>query len=72
MLCADVHLVCMVCSLGQAGAYLLCMLSWWHGFKLGTLSDKYRLYHEVEVSARFIHRGPQARGCINHVETDTE
>ena len=32
----------------------------------------YRLYHEVEVSTRFIHRGPQARGCINHVGTDTE
>ena len=34
--------------------------------------DKYRLYHEVEVSTRFTHRGPEARGCVNHVETDTE
>ena len=32
----------------------------------------YRLYHEVEVSTRFTHRGPEARGCVNHVETDTE
>ena len=32
----------------------------------------YRLYHEVEVSTRFTHRGPEARGCVNRVETDTE
>ena len=32
----------------------------------------YRLYHEVEVSTWFTHRGPEARGCVNHVGTDTE
>ena len=32
----------------------------------------YRLYHEVEVSTRFTHRGPKARGCVTHVETDTK
>ena len=32
----------------------------------------YRLYHEVEVSMGFTHRGPKARGCVNHIETDTE
>ena len=34
--------------------------------------NMYRLYHEVEVSTWFIHRGPEARGCVNHVGTDTE
>ena len=33
---------------------------------------KYRIYHNVEVSTGFAHRGPQARGCVNRVETDTE
>ena len=33
---------------------------------------EYRLYHEVEVSSRFTHWGPEARGCVNHEETDTE
>ena len=37
-----------------------------------SVDSKYRLYHEVEVSTRFTHRGPQARGCVNRVETDTE
>ena len=32
----------------------------------------YRLYHEVEISTWFTHWGPEARGCVNHVETDTE
>ena len=43
------------------------------------MAYKYRLYHEVEVSTRFTHRGPQVRGCVNcgprcvnHVETNTE
>ena len=31
---------------------------------------KYRLHHEVQVSTRFTHRGPEARGCVNHVETE--
>ena len=31
----------------------------------------YRLYHKVEVSMGFTHWGPQARGSVNHVETDT-
>ena len=44
----------------------------------------YRLYHEVEVSTGFTHRGPEvevstgfthrgpeARGCVNRVETST-
>ena len=30
----------------------------------------YRLYHEVEVSTRFTHRGLKARGCVNRVETE--
>ncbi len=34
--------------------------------------NKCRLYHEVEVSTRFTHRGPKPRGCANRVETDTE
>ena len=33
---------------------------------------KYRLYHEVEVSLRFTHRGPEAQGCVNRKETNTE
>ena len=36
------------------------------------LVQKYRLHHEVEVSMLFTHRGPKARGCVNHIETDTE
>ena len=32
-----------------------------------THTHKYRLYHEVEVSTWFTHRG-----CVNHVGTDTE
>ena len=32
--------------------------------------DLYRLHHEVQVSTGFTHRGPQARGCINPVETE--
>ena len=31
---------------------------------------KYRLHHEVEVSMGFTHRGPEARGCVNHIETE--
>ena len=30
----------------------------------------YRLHHEVEVSTGFTHRGPEARGCVNPVETE--
>ena len=30
----------------------------------------YRLHHEVEVSTWFTHQGPQARGYVNHVETE--
>ena len=30
----------------------------------------YRLHHEVKVSTGFTHRGPEARGCINRVETE--
>ena len=30
----------------------------------------YRLHHEVEVSMGFTHRGPEARGCVNRVETE--
>ena len=33
-------------------------------------SYKYRLHHEVEVSTGFTHRGPEARGCVNRVETE--
>ena len=31
---------------------------------------KYRLHHEAEVSTGFTHRGPEARGCVNRVETE--
>ena len=34
--------------------------------------NKYRLYHEVEVSTWFTHQGPEARGCVNRIGTDTE
>ena len=30
----------------------------------------YRLHHEVEVSTEFTHLGPEARGCVNPVETE--
>ena len=30
----------------------------------------YRLHHEVDVSMGFAHRGPEARGCANPVETE--
>ena len=30
----------------------------------------YRFHHEVEVSMGFTHRGPEARGCVNCVETE--
>ena len=30
----------------------------------------YRLHHEVEVSMGFTHRGPEARGGVNRVETE--
>ena len=30
----------------------------------------YRLHHEVQVSTRFTHRGPETRGCVNRVETE--
>ena len=30
----------------------------------------YRLHHEVEVSMGFTRRGPEARGCVNPVETE--
>ena len=33
-------------------------------------NSKYRLHHEVEVSTGFTHRGPEARGCVNRVETE--
>ena len=33
-------------------------------------NNKYRLHHEVEVSTGFTHRGPEARGCVNRVETE--
>ena len=29
----------------------------------------YRLHHEVEVSTGFAHRGLEAQGCVNRVET---
>ena len=29
-----------------------------------------RLHHEVEVSMGFTHRGLEARGCVNRVETE--
>ena len=29
----------------------------------------YRLHHEVEVSTGFTHRGLEARGCVNRIET---
>ena len=31
----------------------------------------YRLYHEVELSTGFIHRGLKAPRCVNRVEADT-
>ena len=34
------------------------------------LCGMYRLHHEVEVSTGFTHRGPEARGCVNRVETE--
>ena len=34
--------------------------------------DRLPVYHEVEVSTRFTLRGPQARGCVNRVGSDTE
>ena len=30
----------------------------------------YGLHHEVQVSLRFIHRGPEAQGCVNCEETE--
>ena len=33
-------------------------------------SHVYRLHREVEVSTGFTHRGPDARGSINRVETE--
>ena len=48
---------------GQYGTYK-CDLTMQH--------NKCRLYHEVEVSTWFTHWGPEARGCVNHVETDTK
>ena len=30
----------------------------------------YRLHHEVEVSMGFAHQGPEARGCVNPIETE--
>ena len=30
----------------------------------------YRLHHEVEVSTGFTYRGPEARDCVNRVETE--
>ena len=32
--------------------------------------NMYRLHHEVQVSSRFTHRGPQAWGCVNREETE--
>ena len=34
------------------------------------INNMYRLHHEVEVSTGFTHRGPEARGCVNRVETE--
>ena len=38
--------------------------------RLYNKADMYRLHHEVEVSTGFTHRGPEARGCVNRVETE--
>ena len=37
---------------------------------IGHWKGMYRLHHEVEVSTGFTHRGPEARGCVNRVETE--
>jgi hypothetical protein len=42
----------------------------WLAGAVPAMVNWYRLYHEVEVSTRFTHRGPQARGCVNRVETE--
>ena len=43
-------------------------------FSLATCSElaisMYRLHREVEVSMGFTHQGPEARGCVNRVETE--
>ena len=39
-------------------------------YTLYILVSMYRLHHEVEVSTGFTHRGPEARGCVNRVETE--
>ena len=41
-----------------------------HGCGLQPGITEYRLHHEVEVSTGFTHRGPEARGCVNRVETE--
>ena len=38
--------------------------------RVETCTLVYNLY--VEISTGFTHQGPQARGCVNHVETNTE
>ena len=38
-----------------------------HDIQYGRLD---RLHHEVEISTGFTHRGREARGCVNHVETE--
>ena len=35
-----------------------------------TMHNMHRLYHEVEVFTGFTHRGPEARGCVNRVDSD--
>ena len=36
----------------------------------GGEGDMYRLHHEVQVSMQFTHRVPEARGCVNRIETE--
>ena len=41
-------------------------------FNLVLCTYMYRLCHKVEVSTWFTHQGPEAWGCVNHIETDTK
>ena len=43
---------------------------WPGGKRLGQTASMYRIHHEVEVSTGFTHRGPEARGYVNPVETE--
>ena len=75
------QLLCVVVDLPAKAAILNCMQ---YNGEYGCSSCKhpgcsvsqlyylcmYRLHHKVEVSSRFTHRGPQARGCVNREETE--